>query len=145
MRVLTRTALLLGVVVAVAAGFGCKKEDQTAQPNAMYPQNQYPQGQYPQQQGQYPQQQGQYPQQQMPQQYPQGQATAQPPATQAPPAGGFPCQTDNDPQCVFGKCVAGKCGSCASAADCKPGAQCTPTPLGMACMPGLGAAPAPTQ
>ena len=141
MRFAINTALLTGLVVALAIGVGCKKDDPPAQQPQGYQQGQYPQGQYPQ--GQYPQ--GQYPQGQNPQgQYPTGTApaTAQPTAA---PAGGIPCQTDNDPQCLFGRCVGGRCGACASVADCKAGASCVQTPFGMACGPGGGAAPAPTQ
>lgn len=134
-----RAALIAGVAASLALGIGCKKQDD--QPQAMqpgqYPQGQYPQGQYPQ--GQYPQQ--QYPQQTYPQQqYPAGtQPTTAPPATQATPQGGVPCSTDADPQCLFGKCLGGRCGACATANDCKPGAACMQTPLGMACMPGAPA------
>lgn len=135
-----KAALIAGVAASLALGIGCKKQDdQSTQPMqpGQYPQGQYPQGQYPQQQ--YPQQ--TYPQQQYPAgTYPTATPTAAPPATQAAPAGGVPCQTDNDPQCLFGKCLSGRCGACATAADCKPGAACMQTPLGMACMPG-----APTQ
>ena len=116
--------VLFMAVVAFALGLGCRKEEE--QQDAAYPQQQYPQQQYPQQQ--YPQQ--QYPQQQYPQQqYPGAQ-----PATQPPP-GGVPCGTDMDPQCPFGRCIAGKCGSCATVEHCKPGAACMQTPVGMACVP----------
>jgi hypothetical protein len=146
MRQSIRSVLLTGVIAALAFGYGCAKKDQTPEgvqpgqyPQGQYPQGQYPQGQYPQ--GQYPQ--GQYPQGQYPQgQYPQG--TAPQPTATAAPAGGVPCQTDNDPQCLFGKCLGGRCGACATANDCKPGAACMQTPLGMACAPGVGA-PAPQQ
>lgn len=165
MRTAIRAALLTGVITTFAFGIGCRKDDQTqgAQPG-QYPPGQYPTGQYPPGQypaGQYPP--GQYPPGQYPtSQYPPGQypPTAQPPpgqppgayppATQPPPqptatgqapAGGVPCQTDNDPQCLFGKCLGGRCGSCTSPADCKPGATCMQTPLGMACMPGASAPP----
>lgn len=63
------------------------------------------------------------------------------------PALGFPCASDAELQCPFGRCVSGRCGGCSSAGDCKPGAQCVPTWLGQACLPGagapVGAAPAP--
>lgn len=127
MRIATRNALFTAVIAALALGFGCKKEDQTqgAQPGA------YPTGTYPTAQptGQYPNQ------------YPPGTTTAPPPATGAAPVGGVPCQTDNDPQCMFGHCIGGRCGACVTANDCKNGAACMQTPLGMACMPGGGAAP----
>jgi hypothetical protein len=114
--------LALAAILMVS---GCRKEE----PEAQYPQQQYPtQQQYPPQQ-QYPAQ--QYP----PQQYP-----AQP-ATQAPP-GGVPCQTDADPQCPFGRCIAGKCGGCITVEHCKPAAACMQTPVGMACVPaGMPGAP----
>lgn len=132
-----KAALIAGVAASLALGIGCKKEDQTqaVQPG-QYPQQQYPQGQYPQQQ--YPQQ--TYPQQQYPAgTYPTATQTAAPPATQAAPQGGVPCSTDNDPQCLFGKCLGGRCGACTTANDCKAGAACMQTPLGMACMPGAPA------
>jgi hypothetical protein len=122
MRFAINTALLTGLVVALAVGMGCKKDEPPPQQPQGYQQGQYPQGQYPQ---------GQVPP-----------ATATPQPTAAP-QGGIPCQTDNDPQCLFGKCVGGRCGACASVADCKAGAACMQTPFGMACGPGGGAAPAP--
>jgi hypothetical protein len=159
MRMALYSALGVGFVTALALGVGCKSSAQTTgqypnDPNqsGQYPPGQYPPGQYPTTQtppGQYPP--GQYP----PGQYPPG-TTQPPPATAAPPAttaapppatatgqpavGGVPCQTDNDTQCMFGKCIGGRCGGCASAADCKPGAACMQTPLGMTCVPGGGGA-----
>ena len=133
MRTITRSAIIV-MLTTVALGLGCRKEeDQQAQ----YP----PQGQYPQQQ--YPQQ--QYPQQQYPQQQYPG-AQPYPGAQTPPPAGGVPCQTDVDPQCPFGHCIAGKCGSCNTAEHCKPGASCMQTPLGMTCVPaGMPGGAPPTQ
>lgn len=125
--------VLLVTLVAIALGLGCRKEDE--QQEAQYPQQQYPSGQYQQ----YPAQ--QYPaQQQPPGAYP---ASTYPGAQPAPPpAGGVPCQTDMDPQCAFGRCLAGKCGACSTAEHCKPGAACMQTPVGMACVPaGMPGAP----
>lgn len=124
-RSFTSPVIFLALTATVMV-LGCRKEE----PEAQYPQQQYPaQQQYPQQQ--YPAQQ-QYP----PQQYPPAQ-----PATQAPP-GGVPCQTDADPQCPFGRCIAGKCGGCITAEHCKPAAACMQTPVGMACVPaGMPGAP----
>jgi hypothetical protein len=125
MRMAIKAALLTGVVAALALGFGCKKTDPTTQPG-QYPTNTYPAGTAPATG--------------YPNTYPTGTATtAPPPATGATPTGGVPCQTDNDPQCLFGRCLGGRCGACMSAADCKGGAACMQTPLGMACVPGGGA------
>jgi hypothetical protein len=72
------------------------------------------------------------------------QATAPPPAP-APPAGaaaiGFPCASDADLQCPFARCKNARCGGCSAATDCKAGAICAPTWLGLACFPGATAAP----
>ena len=129
MRIAIRMALLTSMVAALALGFGCKKEDQT------------PQGVQP---GQYPtagQPTGAYPNQ-----YPPASTTqTPPPATSPTPVGGVPCQTDNDPQCMFGRCLGGRCGACMSAADCKNGAACMQTPLGMACVPGAPGGAPPAQ
>ncbi len=66
-----------------------------------------------------------------------------------PPAVGFPCATDADPLCPFGRCLGGRCGGCSDASQCKPGSQCLPTWFGNACLPAAQAqqpapAPAPT-
>ena len=66
-------------------------------------------------------------------------ASAPAPVAAAPgasPAAGFPCAGDQDLQCPFGRCIAGRCGGCSSAVECKPGAQCGPTLFGSACLPG---------
>jgi hypothetical protein len=118
MRIAIRNALLTGVIAALALGFGCKKQDETQ--NVTQP------GQYPTAQ----------PTTGYPNQYPTATATAPATATAATPAGGVPCSTDNDPQCMFGHCIGGRCGACATVNDCKSGAACMQTPLGMACMPG---------
>jgi hypothetical protein len=130
MRSHTRSVARPVVVLSLAAvvlGAACRKEPE--QQEAQYPPQQY-QNQYPPQQQQYP------PQQQYPSGYTQ-------PAAQPPP-GGVPCSTDADPQCPFGRCIAGKCGGCASAEHCKPGAACVATPVGMTCFPG-GMPGAPAQ
>jgi len=125
MRSAFRLALLLGVSPALVMGlFACNKQKDANDPSQL--------GQYNTQQGQYGQTQGQYAQPTA-----TGVATAAP-TTTAAPTGGFPCATDNDPQCVFGRCQGGRCGACVSAADCKAGASCVQTPLGMTCMPGMG-------
>ena len=79
---------------------------------------------------------------------PPGYGTAAPPGPQAPPPGpalarapGFPCASDADLACAFSHCAAGACGGCATDADCKPNAACTPTPLGGACLARFGGAP----
>ena len=59
------------------------------------------------------------------------------------PAAGFPCASDAELQCPFGRCLGNRCGGCTSSADCKAGAQCVPTWLGQACLPG-GAPPVAT-
>ena len=126
--------VLFVALTAVAVGIGCRKEDE--QQDAQYPEGQYQQQQYPPQQ--YPTQQQQYPNQQYPA------STYSQPAAQPPPAGGVPCQTDMDPQCPFGRCINGKCGSCSTADHCKAGAACMQTPVGMACVP-AGMPGTPTQ
>jgi Cysteine-rich secretory protein family len=64
-------------------------------------------------------------------------------AAAMPPAFGFFCATDNDAQCPFGRCVAGRCGGCSSLAECKPGSQCLPTLVGQLCLPGTTTQPQP--
>jgi hypothetical protein len=49
----------------------------------------------------------------------------------------MPCATDGDLMCPLGRCLSGRCGGCSSSSDCKQGASCGWTPLGMACVPGL--------
>jgi hypothetical protein len=120
MRIRTTSAMLfVGAAAFIVMAIACKKEDpQNAQPGtyptntSTYPTNTYPTSTYPT-------------------------ATATTPA--AAPAAGMPCGTDNDMQCAFGKCLNGRCGGCTSVNDCKPGATCMQTPLGMACFPGGGA------
>ncbi len=74
-------------------------------------------------------QQGGYPQQGYPQQgYPQQ------PVAMAP-AFGFFCQTDNDLQCAYGRCLGGRCGGCSDASQCKGGTQCAASPVGGTCWP----------
>ena len=73
-------------------------------------------------------------------------APATPPASpnpNLPPAVGFPCTSDADPFCPFGRCLGGRCGGCSDASQCKPGAQCLPTWFGNACVPGAAPQPAP--
>src|SRR5687768_14955768 len=59
------------------------------------------------------------------------------------PAHGWPCATEVDLQCTFAHCISGRCGGCTTEAECKPGARCTPTVFGMACLFVAGGAPAP--
>lgn len=61
-----------------------------------------------------------------------------------PAAMGLPCTSDADFICPFAHCLNGRCGGCQSQAECKPGATCASTPLGMSCVPGGSPAPAPT-
>ncbi|HVJ18460.1 MAG TPA: CAP domain-containing protein [Polyangiaceae bacterium] len=120
------------IVVAVAVlAVACKKKEQPPQPYATYPA-------YP-----------------APGPAPAG-APGGVPAPAATPAGamapalGFPCVSDAELQCPFGRCLSSRCGGCTSSADCKAGAQCVPTWLGQACLPGAApaappvAAPVPT-
>jgi len=72
-----------------------------------------------------------------------------PSAPALPPAFGFFCATDNDAQCPFGRCIAGRCGGCSSLADCKPNTQCVPSFVGQVCLPASAprspaSAPTPT-
>ena len=60
------------------------------------------------------------------------------------PAVGFPCVSDGDLQCAFGRCVQGRCGGCRQASDCKPGAACIPSVFGASCWPGGANAGAPS-
>ncbi|HQB44797.1 MAG TPA: hypothetical protein PLV85_14380, partial [Polyangiaceae bacterium] len=110
--------LLIVALLTSALGTACRSEPQ--QQEAHYPpQQQYPPQQYPAQQ---------YPAQPYPAAYSQ-------PGAQPPP-GGVPCGSDADPQCPFGRCIAGKCGGCNTVEHCKPGAACMQTPVGMTCVPG---------
>jgi hypothetical protein len=116
MRVM-RAAVVAATLFACASS-GCKKKEQPPQPYAAYPAPApaaAPTAGVPQ----------------------PGVAT---PATMAP-ALGFPCVNDAELQCPFGRCLGSRCGGCGSAADCKAGAQCVPTWLGQACLPGNAAAP----
>jgi hypothetical protein len=72
-------------------------------------------------------------------------ATPPPPAPNPNlhPAVGFPCTTDADPFCPFGRCLGGRCGGCSDASQCKPGISCLPTWFGNACVPGSAQQPAP--
>jgi len=113
-----RCVALGGVGLALLS---CKKKEQPPQPYATYPA-------YP-----------------APGPAPAGAPGGVPAPAAAPVAGmapalGFPCLNDAELQCPFGRCLSNRCGGCSSAADCKAGAQCVPTWLGQACLP--GAAPA---
>lgn len=61
--------------------------------------------------------------------------TAAPPGLM-PAFVGFPCATTEDLICGWGKCIAGRCGGCQTAAECKSGGGCGWTPIGMACVYG---------
>lgn len=67
------------------------------------------------------------------------------PTSPAPaPVVGLPCAHDDDLVCAFGHCLNGRCGGCRNDGDCKSGAACANTPLGLACVPSSSSpAPAP--
>lgn len=70
-----------------------------------------------------------------------GAPTVDPSPTAAPPGlmpafVGFPCQTNEDLICGWGRCIAGRCGGCQTNNDCKSGGACGWTPIGMACVYG---------
>ncbi|MBI3203989.1 MAG: hypothetical protein HYZ29_20785 [Myxococcales bacterium] len=58
-------------------------------------------------------------------------------------AAGLPCSSDADFICPFGRCLGGRCGGCRRETDCKPGATCANTPVGMTCVPSATPAPPP--
>ena len=74
---------------------------------------------------------------------PGGVPAPSPAAPSMPPAFGFFCATDNDPQCPYGRCLGGRCGGCSSLSDCKANTQCVPSFVGQVCLPGVAPAPAP--
>ena len=123
---LSHRCLLVMAFVGLAVA-SCKRNDDPPPASPQYPQ------QYPTQNG-YP-----YPPQPAPWAPPQGQGpaprNAPPPMT---PAFGFFCATDFDIQCPYGRCLGGRCGGCADASQCKPGATCAPSPVGGTCWPGNG-------
>lgn len=59
-------------------------------------------------------------------------------------AAGLPCNSDADFICPFGRCLGGRCGGCRRETDCKPGATCASTPVGMTCVPSMTPTPAPS-
>jgi hypothetical protein len=121
---------VLGIVVA-----SCKHKEDTPPPMQPYPPQQpYPQ-QYPPQYPQQPPPGYGYPPQPAPWAAPQ---PPQPAGPTLPPAFGFFCMTDNDMQCAYGRCLGGRCGGCTDASQCKRGAACVPSPVGMTCWPGAG-------
>lgn len=68
-----------------------------------------------------------------------------PTAAEGPaPAAGLPCTADSDFICPFGRCLGGRCGGCRRETDCKPGAACASTPVGMTCVPSAAPTPPPT-
>lgn len=120
------------LIVAALAGVAlvsCKRHDETP-PAQAYPQ-QYPQAYPPQGPYGYP------PAQPAPWAPPPGYGPAPrnspPPLT---PAFGFFCATEFDMQCPYGRCIGGRCGGCADASQCKPGATCAASPVGGTCWPG---------
>jgi hypothetical protein len=148
----TRAARLGATFVLIGLAVGsCKREDDSAR---------YPQGGPPATGWTPPPTEptaAPYPPQAPPEAQPPAEPTTQPtpepspPPAQAPagppPAPGFPCASDADLQCPFARCVGGRCGGCRSDADCKTGAACAQSLLGMACVPGSGTSappPAPT-
>src|SRR5262245_32713846 len=50
-----------------------------------------------------------------------------PPASTVQAAAGFPCQTDNDIVCAFGRCLGNRCGGCRDNNECKAGSACVST------------------
>jgi hypothetical protein len=68
--------------------------------------------------------------------------TAAAPTVGVAPAPGLLCASDQDAQCPFGRCLAGRCGGCASQTDCKPNTQCVPTFVGQVCLPLVATTPA---
>lgn len=111
----------------------CKHEDQAPPPQQPYPYA-YPYPAYP-----YPAQPQPAPWATAPS-YGPGMSSGPPPMT---PAFGFLCATDDDLQCVYGRCLGGRCGGCADASHCKRGSVCSPTPLGATCWPDLRSNPQP--
>ncbi len=75
--------------------------------------------------------------------YPPPQAAPWSPPSGSPPSFGFFCQSDNDFQCPYGRCLGGRCGGCTDASQCKHGAACMPSPVGQTCWPGHKAGPSP--
>lgn len=132
---MSRKARVLALAALAMLG-ACKQEDE-------------PRAQYPVATPQPMPTPGGVPTAQSPTPAPGGVPAPNPAAPSMPPAFGFFCATDNDPQCPFGRCVGGRCGGCGNLADCKPGAQCVPSFVGQVCLPGATApapapAPAPT-
>jgi hypothetical protein len=109
-------------LLIVAAASSCKSEEQSP---AVYPTY------------------GSYPAVGTPTSAPGVPAAAPTSAPKLPPAFGFLCASEQDPQCPFGHCSGGRCGGCSSPADCKAGAQCVPSIVGQVCLPAAAAAPPP--
>ncbi len=129
-----RTAVAMAATAASLSPLAaCKHQEDQPPPMQAYP---YP----PQAYGYPPQQPYGYPPQPAPWAAP---APPQPTGPTLPPSFGFFCQTDNDMQCPYGRCVGGRCGGCADASQCKRGASCLPSPVGMTCWPGGGGGNAP--
>jgi hypothetical protein len=139
MSLLGRTlALLLATTLASAPLVACKRHDDTPPPAQGYGYGGYPPpGYYPPQQG------GYYPPPQQPQPAPWAPQPAPASNTTLPPAFGFFCQSDNDLQCPYGRCVGGRCGGCSDPSQCKTGSSCIGSPVGMTCWPGGGGGHAP--
>jgi hypothetical protein len=137
--VFTRRTVVATVAVAIALSplVACKRKDETPPPMQPYP---YPAAQ-PQPYG--------YPPPQQPYPYPPQPAPWAPPqppqhsGPTLPPSFGFFCATDNDMQCLYGRCLGGRCGGCSDASQCKRGAACVPSPVGMTCWAGPGGGNAP--
>lgn len=136
-----RAALIAAAIVVLGS---CKKQDDTPPPGynpyggyGGYPNNG---GYYPNSGGYYPNNGGYYPP--APQPAP---ASAPPSAHGGPPAMGFPCASDADLQCPYGRCVNGRCGGCADASWCKVGSGCAATPVGQTCWPGYANNVPPAQ
>ncbi|MBS2017540.1 MAG: hypothetical protein JST00_31955 [Deltaproteobacteria bacterium] len=123
-------------LIALAIGIlgSCKKQDDTPPPGYN------PYGGYaPNSGGYYPNNGGYYP---PPQPAP---AAPAPAAHGGTPAMGFPCASDGDLQCPYGRCVNGRCGGCADGSWCKAGSGCAATPVGLTCWPGYANNVPPSQ
>jgi hypothetical protein len=110
------SAVIVTVGLAVLAVAACERRDEAPPPRQAYA---YPPPSYSSPAPTYA--------------YPPQPAPAAAPAM--PPAFGFYCQGDADIQCPYARCVGGRCGGCADGSQCKPGAFCAPSPVGMACWP----------
>lgn len=135
-------AALFGAAIVGLLG-SCKKQDDT--PPGYNPYGGY--GGYPPNGGGYypPNNGGYYPPNNGGYSPPPPQPAPAPQAASGPPAMGFPCATDGDLQCPYGRCVNGRCGGCQDGSWCKQGSGCAATPVGMTCWPGYANNVPPAQ